>query len=215
MKQIGVLVVEDHAIVRQGLRLILEQEPDITVVGEAESGEEAYTIANEVRPDVIIMDIALPGANGIKTTEKIKQDQPDVHVIALTMHLEDEYVMAMLRAGAEGYLAKDSIASELVQAVRTVNKGQSIVCPAAVKKLIAEVTGRYSPGPHAENILSDREREVLRLIATGATSKEIGRALNLSSKTVDNYRCTIIEKLHVRNKLEAVMYAMKAGLVSI
>ena len=213
MKQIGVLLVEDHAIVRQGLRLILEREGDIKVVGETSNGEDAYRIAKELRPNVAVMDIGLPGANGIETTRRIRTELSETHVIALTMHLENEYVFAMLKAGAEGYLAKDSIAAELVHAVRAVNEGQSILCPAATRKLIEEVNHSYAPTSQAEIVLTKREEEILRLLATGATSKEIGNKLHISSKTVDNYRSAIVAKLSARNKTEAIMYAVKLGLI--
>ena len=213
MKQIGVLLVEDHAIVRQGLRLILEREEDITVVGETSNGEDAYRIAKELRPNVAVMDIGLPGTNGIETTKRIRTELPETHVIALTMHLENEYVFAMLKAGAEGYLAKDSIAAELVNAVRAVNNGQSILCPGATRKLIEEVNHSYAPSAQSEVVLTKREEDILRLLATGATSKEIGNKLHISSKTVDNYRSAIVAKLSARNKTEAIMYAVKLGLI--
>ena len=215
MSHLKILLVEDHAIVRQGLRLILEQEQDIKVVGEAQDSEEAYRMAKELHPDIVVMDIALPGASGVEATRRIKEELPQVHIVALTVHSEDEYILAMLRAGAEGYLVKDSIAAELVHAVRAVSQGQSILCPAAASKLIEEITHRYSPAVHANDALSKREEQILQLMATGATSKEIGERLHLSAKTVDNYRSSIMDKLHARNKTEAILYALKQGLISL
>ena len=214
MKQIGVLLVEDHAIVRQGLRLILEREEDITVVGETSNGEDAYRIAKELRPNVAVMDIGLPGTNGIETTKRIRTELPETHVIAHTMHLENEYVFAMLKAGAEGYLAKDSIAAELVNAVRAVNNGQSILCPAATRRLIEEVNHSYAPSAQSEVVLTKREEEILRLLATGATSKEIGNTLNISPKTVDTYKQRIQDKLGLSHRHEYVQLALRLGLLT-
>jgi len=212
MKQISVLLVEDHDIVRQGLRLILEKEPDIRVIGEAKTSDEAYQAVRQFHTDVVLMDIALPGVNGIETTRTIKQEMPDVHVIALTMHTEDEYIFAMLKAGAEGYLVKDSRPTDLVRAVRAVSQGEPMLCPSVTKRLINNIT-LGPPTASETNGLSEREKEILRLMATGATSKEIALELHLSAKTVDNHRTNVIEKLQARNKVEAIIYAMQQGLI--
>ena len=213
MDPITVLLVEDHNIVRQSIRLLLDQEPDLTVVGEAVTAVEACQMARELRPNVVVMDIGLPGDTGVEATARITLDLPDTHVVALTMHAEDAYVLAMLRAGAEGYLTKDCLASDLARTIRTVSKGQAMLCAEATKSLIDAVDQLYPSRPHAEIAISKREHEILRLIAEGDTSQEIGRKLFLSLRTVSNCRSELIKKLGARNASEAAVFACQLGLI--
>lgn len=214
MSQISVILVDDRTIVRQGFKLILEQEDEISVIAEAQNGEEAYRLVKELRPDVMIMDLTSPEEDSVAVTRRIKAEMPQVHVIALTNHTDGEYVVAMLKAGAEGYLLQTSAAADLLQAIRAVRQGQSIWCTEATKKLVEEINGKSSPDRHREDGLSRREEEILQLTATGATSKEIAKRLHLSAKTVDNYRSSIMEKLGARNTTEAIFQALSQGLLN-
>ncbi len=215
MHTIGVAIIEDHGIVRQGLRALLEREEDLEVVGEAENGEAAVRLVQERRPDVVIMDIAMPGMDGIQATQAIKEAVPEVQVIALTIHEEDEFVLAMMRAGADGYVLKHSVVGELVQAIRTVSQGQAVFSPTIARKLAQRIEERALPSLDAElGAVTDRERDILQLMAAGATSREIGNKLHLSSKTVDNYRSNIIAKLGARNQIEAVVIALRKGMIT-
>ncbi|MCL4534624.1 MAG: response regulator transcription factor [Bacteroidetes bacterium] len=214
MQQISVILVDDQNIVRQGFRLILEQHDDIKVVGEAQSSEEAHRIIKELHPDVVVIDLASPEDNCLVATRQIKEQIPGTHIIALTSHAEGDYVLAMLKAGAEGYLLKTSAAADLVQAIRAVHQGQSVWCTEAARKLVEEINNKSSPDRHREDGLSKREEEILQLTATGATSKEIAKSLHLSAKTVDNYRSSIMEKLGARNTTEAIFQALSLGLLS-
>ena len=213
MKRIRVFLVEDHQVVREGLRSLLEKEEDIEVLGDTDSGETACRMASELTPDVIIMDLELSGMNGLQATELIKAELPAVRILALTMHGSEEYIYGMLKGGADGYLLKYSAARELASAIRAVYKGESMLSPTIAKKLIDDIRGK-DVQIHHDAILSDREREILGLTAQGYTSREIGDMLFLSPKTVDNHRARIIDKLQARNQVEAVMNAVKLGLIS-
>jgi len=213
VRKIRVLLVEDHQVVREGLRSLLEREEDIEVAGEAESGDSACRMAIELSPDVVLMDIELQGMDGLQATKYIKEHKPSVRVLALTMHRSEEHIYGMLRGGAEGYLLKYTAARELTSAVRAVYKGESILSPSVARKLITGVRERTSY-LHSDDILSGREKEILLLMAGGDTSREIGVKLCLSPKTVDNHRARIIDKLQARNRVEAVMNAVRLGVIS-
>jgi len=207
-----VLVVEDHAIIREGVCLLLQREPDIQVIGAVGTGEDAINFVQRNRPDVVVMDLGLPGLSGVETTRIIKEECPNVRVLALTMYTDEEYLIGMLDAGAVGYLQKQSAVNDLASAVRAVSNGQIFLHPSAAKAVIDRL--RRPLRVQADNdSLSDREKDVLRLVAKGWGSKQIARQLSLSPKTVDNYRSRIMEKLQVRNSFEAVVVATKQGII--
>ncbi len=214
MKKIRLLLVEDHQVVREGLRSLLEKEEDFEVLGDTDSGEKACHMARGLQPDVIIMDLELPGMNGLQATELIKAELPSVRVLALTMHSSEEYIYGMLKGGADGYLLKYSAARELAAAIRAVANEQSMLSPTVAKKLIDDIRARTGYAHH-EGLLSEREKEILTLTAQGYTSREIGDMLFLSSKTVDNHRARIMDKLQAKNQAEAVMNAAKLGIISL
>ena len=211
-ESIRVLVVEQHAIVREGVCTLLQREPDIRVVGSVGSGEEAIELLEETRPNVVLMGVGLPGVGSIEATRKLRVNNPDVSVLAFTLFADDQYVLGMLDAGAAGYLFKQSAVDDLVQAIRTVSNGQCFLDPAATKAVIEslrERRERFAPGDG----LTDREKDVLRFIAQGYTSKEIGRKLRLSPKTVENYRARILKKLQARNCSEAISSALRQRII--
>ena len=209
---IRVLLVDDHRVVVQGIHAVLSKESGIEVVGEAASAEEALAILDQRTVDVVLTDISLPRANGVLLAQVAKTRYPGVHILALTVHTEEEFVVGMIQAGADGYVNKSISAAELIQAIRLVAQGQ-VLYPAAAKKLLVPDLGAPLRS-HRADLLTDREREVLRLIAMGATSREIARQLFLSAKTVDNHRARILEKLQARNKAEAVAYGIQRGFIS-
>jgi len=207
--------VDDHTIVRAGIRLLLQAEPDIEVVGEAGSVQEAIAQTEALQPDVVLMDVAMPGASGMEGTREIRRRWPQVQVLGLTMHRSDDYFFRMLEAGASGYVLKGAAPGDLITAVRTVHRGEVYLDPSMAKKLVVDYlqrvrTGEVTP-PYAN--LTDREMEVLRLIAEGHTTEEIGRLLNLSPHTVQTHRRAIMEKLHLHDRVELVKYAIRRGLI--
>lgn len=207
-----VLLVDDHRVVVQGIHAILDREADVEVVGEATSGEEALQSIDGLGVDVVLTDVTLKGINGVQLTRAIKSRHPGIRVLALTMLSDEECVASMIQAGADGYVLKSVSAADLINAIRVVAQGQ-VLYPAMAKKLLTREIGLPAKS-HPSDILTDREREILRLIATGATSREIARQLFLSSKTVDNHRARILEKLQVRNKAEAVAHAIRGGYIA-
>lgn len=215
MKQrapIRVVLVDDHDLVRQGVRLILEQDSDVQIVGEASSGAEAVELAGRLRPTVVVMDIGLPDMTGLQATRAIKQASPEVRVLGLTQYADREYALGMLRAGADGYLLKQSTPVEFRNAVRAVARGDCVLHPSVARAVVATVS-KPAHGSHPQDLLTEREREILALIAAGYTSKKIAAQLALSPKTIDNHRSRIIEKLQVNNCAEAVTYALQHGLI--
>jgi DNA-binding NarL/FixJ family response regulator len=212
---ITVLLADDHAMVREGTREILERHSDIRVVGEAADGEEAVRLACALKPHVVLMDIGMPRLNGIEATRRIKTSCPMVAILVLTAYDDDQYVFAILQAGAAGYLLKSVRGSELVEAVRAIHAGESVLHPAVARKVIGRLaTGAASPkGEGDEPALSEREMEVLRLAAKGASNKEIAHALSISPRTVQVHLANIFSKLQVGSRTEAVLYAVKKGWV--
>lgn len=206
---IRVLLVDDHAVVRSGLRLLLEKEADLVVIGEAENGAQAIHQATALQPAVIVMDITLPDFNGVETTRRIHALLPNVRVLALTMHDEDTYLVPFLQAGGHGYVRKSAADRDVVAAIRAVARGESFVQPAGVAAMVRE---HQSPKSEVET-LSDRERQVLVLTAKGYTSREIGDQLALSPRTVETYRERIMQKLGMTHRSELVEYALKNKLL--
>lgn len=212
---IRVVVVDDHAILRTGVRALLEAEDDLTVVDEAESGEEGVRKAGELDPDVVLMDISMPGMGGLEAIRRIAGEESGTRVLALTMHAEEEYLFRVLEAGGSGYVPKSRADEDLADAVRTVARGEVFLYPSAQRLLLR----RYregeegSPEEAALKRLSDREREVLALTAEGFSSTEIGEQLYISPKTVDTYRSRIMRKLGLGHRTELVRFALRTGLL--
>ena len=213
MGKITILLAEDHTVVRQSIRQFLEREADIEVVGEAGDGEETVELAKQLKPDVIIMDIAMPKLNGIEATKQIKQLPFCTIILILTAYDYEEYIFPILDAGAAGYLLKDVSGSELIDAIRTVYKGESVLHPAVARKLIEQFrgTGTKFEREEALDLLSERESEVLKMAARGMSNKEIASELFLSVHTVESHFGSIFNKLGVCSRIEAVMEAFKRG----
>ena len=207
---IRVLVADDHEVVRQGLRTFLELDPELEVVGEAADGREAVRLAHRLRPDVVLMDLLMPELDGIAATQIIRRELPDTEVIALTSVLEDASVVGAVRAGAIGYLLKDTRAQELRQAIKSAAAGQVQLSPQAAARLMREVVA-----PERPEALSERETDVLRLLARGLANKEIARELSIAEKTVKSHVSSILGKLGVQSRTQAALYAGRIGLVPL
>jgi DNA-binding NarL/FixJ family response regulator len=207
---IRILLVDDHAVVRQGLRMFLGLDDELEVVGEAADGAEAVTRARELRPDVVLMDLVMPVKDGITAIGEIRAELPDTEVIALTSVLEDASVVGAVKAGAIGYLLKDTQSDELRRAIKAAAAGQVQLSPAAAARLIREVRA-----PETSEALTDRETEVLRALAQGLANKEIGRRLDISEKTVKTHVSSVLAKLGVRSRTQAALYAAQHGLVEL
>lgn len=211
------LLVDDHAIVRAGLRMLLESQPDMEIVGECENGQDAIRRALELKPDVILMDIALPDIPGYQAARAIKQALPNVTILALTMHESDEYFFEMLNAGASGYVPKKAAPTELVNAIRVVYGGGVYLYPSLAKTLVKDYLTRAESGDDlgAFDGLTEREREVLTLIADGQSNQEVADKLVISVKTVERHRANILAKLGLHNRTELVKYAIRKGLIQV
>jgi two-component system response regulator NreC len=214
--KIQVLLVDDHAILRDGVRALLEREPDLIVAGEAEDGRSAVKLVNLLKPDVVIMDIAMPLLNGLEATQQIIQSNPCTKVLILTMYDNEEYIRRALAIGASGYLLKDTMASELIAAIRAVHRGESILSPAITRLVIEDYLrwGDVRPEPNLDGLTS-REREVLQLIAEGYTSKQIGEILCISVKTVQAHRTNLMGKLDLHDRGELIKYAIQKKIIEI
>jgi two-component system, NarL family, response regulator NreC len=212
---IRVLLADDHTIVRQGVKMILSNEPDIEVVGEAEDGRAAVEMAKKLKPDVAVLDISMPGIDGIEATRQIKAALPNIHTLALTMHDDDTYVFQVLKAGGSGYVLKRAAASDLVQAIHAARRGKAFLYPALAKAVVADYLKRVESGEGRESYdgLTEREREVLTLVAEGATNHEISEKLYISIKTVQTHRTHIMEKLGLHDRTMLVRYAVRKGLI--
>lgn len=215
---IRILIVDDQRLMRDGLRILLEMEPDMTVVGEAENGREALTAYAELNPDVVLMDIRMPEMDGVAAIHQLRRQWPDARVIILTTFDDDEYVFEGLRAGALGYLLKDVSADELADAVRTVAAGDALIDPSVTRKVVAEFTRlaasrTRSPSADLPEPLSPREIEILQLVADGLTNREIAERLFLAEGTVKNYVSNILAKIGARDRTQAALRAREMGLV--
>jgi len=209
-QKIRILLADDHAVVRQGFKLILGGQPDMEIVGEAGNGREAVELAEKLRPDVAVIDVAMPELNGIEATRRMRELTPRTRVLALSMHKDSVYVREILRAGARGYLLKDSPAGDLVLAVRAIASGEGYISP-AVSNAVLDDYRRHVTNP--VDLLTSREREVLQMLAEGKTNKEIAGVLNLSVYTVDAHRGRIMEKLNLHSINELVRFAVRNGLI--
>ncbi len=212
-ERIRVLIADDHIIVRSGLRLLLEAEPDIDVVGEALEGSEALTLVEKHLPDVVLMDIAMPGMDGLEATRRIKARWPQIKVLVLTMHRSDEYFFEMLKAGASGYILKGAETSDLIQAVRVVGQGEVFLYPTMAQKLVKDYLNFIQWGEETGSTLSPREKEILRLLSEGCSTKEIAEKLVVSPSTVHSHRSNLMSKLGLNSRRELIQYARQRGLI--
>jgi DNA-binding NarL/FixJ family response regulator len=214
MSRIRVVLADDHTLVRAGIRALLDRMPDVEVVGEAGEGWEAVAQVAATRPDVLLADVAMPGMGGLEAAERLRREFPDVRVVMLSMHANEEYVLQALRAGASGYLLKDAASVELDLALRAAVAGQTYLSPAISRQMIDSYMTRVAGGATPEP-LTPRQREILRLIAEGKSTKEIAFALTISVKTVETHRSQLMDRLDIHDVAGLVKYAIRAGIVSI
>ncbi|HLI28481.1 MAG TPA: response regulator transcription factor [Chloroflexota bacterium] len=212
-ERIRILLADDHAVLRAGLRALLSAEPDMEVVGEAGDGEEAVRQAALLRPDVVVMDIAMPGGGGLQATRAIRALGLPSKVLILTMHAEEQYLLPVIEAGGSGYVLKSGADSDLIEAIRIVSRDEVFLYPSAAKMLLGKYLERVDASDAAYDGLTPREREVLRLTAEGYTGQEIAERLVLSPKTIDTYRQRVMEKLNLHHRSELVKYALRKGLL--
>jgi DNA-binding NarL/FixJ family response regulator len=205
-----VLIADDHGIVRSGLRLLLERQPDIEVVAEAADGAEARELALREHPDLAILDVKMPKLTGLQATREIKQQAPDISVLILSMHDDERYLFEALKAGASGYVLKTQADTDLLEAIRAVERGEPFLTPEAQRALIKDVLER---GTVSEEELTPREEEIVKLVAEAHTNREIAEILHLSEKTVENHRANAMRKLGMRDRVELVRYAIRRGLI--
>jgi len=215
MSKIKVLVVDDHAMFRQGIRALLEGCEDVEIVGEATEGMEAIEKVLQLAPQVVLMDIAMPVMGGLEATRRIQKESPNTRVLVLTQYEDSEYILSLLRAGAKGYISKTATASELVSAICAVHKGESFLYPSAATTLIEEYLMRVGGEKNEYERLTDREREILQLVAEGRSNREIADRLFISVKTVLRHRANIMDKLGFHNRTELIKYAISKGLIEM
>ena len=218
MSKIRLLLADDHAVLRAGLKTLLNAEPDMEVVAEAANGGETILKSNEFLPDIVLMDITMPGQGGLKATREIKKRNPAIKVLVLTMHEDESFLYEMLRAGADGYVPKKAADTELLAAIRATYRGEHFIHSSMTSPLVAEARGKQATKTTKNNdvaTLSEREREVLRLLALGYTNQQIADTIYLSVKTVETYKARLRDKLGLRGRAEFVRYAMEAGLVDM
>lgn len=216
MSKIRVLLAEDHTIVRKGIRALLDDEPSIEVVGEAENGRDAVAQTGALEPDIVIMDHTMPLLNGLEATRQICKQFPQIRVLILTMHTNEEYVFQFLQAGASGYLVKQTAPTDLIMAIRAIHRGDSFLSPAISKAVIDEyVRGGEAVGKGAASPLTEREREILQLIVEGFSNQEIGQQLHISVKTVGVHRLNLMQKLDLHNLADLTKYAIRTGMIGL
>jgi len=216
MKPIRILLADDHTVVRKGLRLLLENEPDFQVVADAANGREAVTLADQLEPDVVVMDIAMPELNGIEAARQIFAKLPRAAIVFLSMHSDESYVLRALKAGARGYLLKDSAEQDLIQSVHAVTDGKAFFSP-VIRKMLAEDYLRQMRDRQVEDsyeLLTTREREILQLLAEGKNNKDVANLLHLSLYTVETHRSNIFQKLNLHSGAELILYAVRKGVIT-
>ena len=216
MKIIRILLADDHTVVRKGLRLLLESQPGFAVIADASDGREAVTLAEQHSPDVVVMDVAMPGLNGIEAARQILAKLPNIAVVFLSMHSDEGYVLKALKAGARAYLLKDSAEYDLINAVKAVSDGKAFFSPAISKMLVEDYMRQMQERAVEDSfeLLTTREREVLQLLAEGRNNKEVASILNLSLYTVETHRSNIFQKLNLHSGAELILYAIRKGVIS-
>jgi two-component system, NarL family, response regulator NreC len=216
MKKIRILLADDHTLIRGGLRLLVEQQPDLVVVGEAEDGRQAVALAASLKPDVAVLDIGMPSLNGIEAAKQISEGESRAAVVILSMHADETYILRALKAGARGYLLKDSTESDLARAIRVVAEGKSFFSPAVSKVLLEDYVRKLqrTGGEDSYDLLTPREREILQLVAEGKSNKEVANLLHLSVYTVETHRANFMEKLKLKSVPELILYAVRKGIIS-
>jgi two-component system, NarL family, response regulator NreC len=216
MRKIRILLADDHQLMRSGVRLMLEREADLAVVGEASDGREAVSMAKTLKPEVVVMDIGMPNLNGIEAAHQMTQDNPQLAIVIVSMHSDESYVLRALKAGARGYLLKDSAEADLIKAVHAVGSGKSFFSPVVSKMLLDDYVRKLkrSGTEDAYDLLTPREREILQLIAEGKSNKDIANLLDLSVYTIESHRSNLMEKLNLRGLPELILYAVRKGIIA-
>jgi two-component system response regulator NreC len=213
MDSVRIILVDDHAVLRDGVRMVLESQPGFKVVGTADNGVDAVELAGDLQPDIAVLDVAMPNMNGLEATRAIKERCPNTRVVILSMYDNEEYLREALRAGASAYVLKRAAAKELVGAIQTVRQGQSYLDPALTRTLISDYVRQVERVDEAPDSLTDRELEVLKLVAEGFTNRQIALKLTISIKTVQTHRANLMDKLNLHDRTELVRYAIRRGLI--
>ena len=215
-KKIRILLADDHTLIRRGLRLLIEQQPELSVVGEAEDGRQAVSQAAQLKPDVAVLDIGMPNLNGIEAAKQISDSDTKTSIVILSMYSDETYILRALKAGARGYLLKDSAEADLVRAIKSVAEGKSFFSPTVSRVLLDDYVQKLkrTGGENSYDLLTAREREVLQLVAEGKSNKEVADLLNLSVYTVETHRSNIMEKLNLKGVPELILYAVRKGIIS-
>jgi len=215
-KKIRILLADDHTLIRRGLRLLIEQQPELSVVGEAEDGRQAVSQAAQLKPDVAVLDIGMPNLNGIEAAKQISESDTKTSIVILSMYSDETYILRALKAGARGYLLKDSAEADLVRAIKSVAEGKSFFSPTVSRVLLDDYVQKLkrTGGENSYDLLTAREREVLQLVAEGKSNKEVADLLNLSVYTVETHRSNIMEKLNLKGVPELILYAVRKGIIS-
>jgi len=216
MRKIRILLADDHQLMRSGVRLMLEREADLTVVGEASDGREAVSLAKSLKPEVVVMDIGMPNLNGIEAARQMTQENAELAVVMVSMHSDETYVLRALKAGARGYLLKDSAEADLIKAVHAVAGGKSFFSPAVSRLLLDDYVRKLkrTGTEDAYDLLTPREREILQLIAEGKSNKDVANLLDLSVYTVESHRSNLMEKLNIKGLPELILYAVRRGIIA-
>ncbi len=217
MKRTRVLIADDHTLFRQGMRTLLSSEPDIEIVGEASNGNEALSLADQSRPDLVLMDVSMPGLSSFEATRQLKRLRPDLKVLFLTMYDDEDYLLESMQAGASGYILKDSPTEQLLAGIRDVQNGGSYLSPKMLSQLVDDFRTRMKsnvPQPRLAS-LTPREKEVLKLLAEGNSVKEIASSLNLSVKTIEAHKFNLMRKLDIHNKAQLVQYAIQKKIIQL
>jgi two-component system response regulator NreC len=211
---IRILVADDHGVVRAGLRALLSTQPDFEVIGEAADSDEALQLANNLRPDLMLLDINMPSISGIEVLQQLKKRLPDIRVLMLTVHEDEALLRKSIRAGAWGYVIKRAAESELINAIRAVYQGDIYIHPSVTRALLKDLISSVRPEPIVDNLLTPRETEVLRLIVRGHTNNQVANIMKISSRTVEGHRASIMDKLNLHSRVELVEYAEQHGLLN-